>query len=69
MKYIVKNCPANLGDCCAKLVDCECNTDCLLKRIVERCKSYEDIQSCYDCNYGGGLAYEILQMFKIEEVE
>lgn len=73
-KYIIKNCPSYTDD-----DDCDCVsfdvteykcqdcTDCLLKRIVEKCKSYEDMSSCYDCTWGGGLAKEILSMLEIEE--
>ena len=80
-KYIIKNCPSfvlmqnakqTYFDVCGKgkigtlCKDC---TDCLLKRIVEKCKSYEDMSSCYDCTWGGGLAKEILSMLEIEECE
>ena len=81
MKYIVKNCPcfneghpnlrqfgecldltAEENDCCADI------ENCLLKRTIEKCKFYEDMSSCYDCIWGGGLAKEMLQIFEIEEV-
>lgn len=73
-KYIVKNCPCVYNsyrteyDCdydgpCA---DC---TDCLIKQVIEKCKRYEDMSSCYDCIWGNGVAKEILQLFEIEEIE
>lgn len=78
-KYIIKNCPAydydeefNFHICKQPLVPYECSvedcrkcTDCLLKRIVEKCK---DMTSDKDF-YAYDFAKEILQLLEIEEVE
>ncbi len=71
-KYIIKNCPAchnysgNIYNC-EQMRDtlyelCKDYTNCLLKRIVEKCYDYE-LYSSQD------LVEEILSMLDIEECE
>ena len=65
-KYIIKNCPAYLGkniQCASYPVCCQDKTNCLLKRIVEKCKikidddiclncnDFESQKTCYECDY------------------
>lgn len=90
-KYIIKNCPSHLFDIefnehiCTQtdnLFECGHNycqdcTNCLLKRIVEKCKEQEDPQIWdykTDIEYfihsaRHSLAKEILSMLEIEECE
>jgi hypothetical protein len=82
-KYIIKNCPSlnqarNLcneiiNTCCADynmgkpVVNCQDCTDCLLKRIVEKCKF---LINTFDYDRGANYtANEILSMLEIEECE
>ena len=79
-KYIVKNCPCfnknpnneywvECGNQHVSALRCSNCTDCLIKQVIEKCKRYEDMSSCYDCIWGNGAANEILQLFEIEECE
>ena len=85
-KYIIKNCPAipseikaTYGWCNTIQMKCQYCTDCLLKRIVEKCKSEQtdcpcndDSETryyCWECEkpHRASLANEILSMLEIEE--
>ena len=84
-KYIIKNCPAILrvSEVCnsyEKAFDnhclCQDCTDCLLKRIVKRCRKeqeyHKEWQKETGFNYaatGLRLANEILQLLDIQECE
>ena len=84
-KYIVKNCPSydkdeQKGYTCTTLsvksAECEDCTDCLIKKVIEKCKNIdcpcEDKgTACLVCGEDSRkiLANEILQLFEIEEVE
>lgn len=95
-KYIIKNCPSlnqarNLcneiiSTCCAdynmgkEVVWCKDCTDCLLKRIVKKCKTHlnfcdncdGDVNiDCIDCTQGGKaiMSNYILELLEIEECE
>lgn len=66
-KYIIKNCPLYVDNCdcsCCNLdiigEQCKNNTDCLLKRIVDKAKN----ASPYNF-----LTEDILRMLEIEEYE
>ena len=58
---------------------CDKVSDCLLKRIVEKCKDAQDECSCkirnyvkcFECTSGGraALGKEILEQLEIEEIE
>jgi hypothetical protein len=70
MKYIVKNCPAKYYEfiddeqkCFLKNKKCKHISDCLLKQIVEKCKSID--AECFDqwC-----FANYILESLESEEV-
>lgn len=80
-KYIIKNCPSlnrarnlcneiictcyadyNMGKA---VVFCQNDTDCLLKRIVEKCK--EEIRTNDRWSDSRAFAIEILQLLQIEE--
>lgn len=64
MKYIIKNCGCNPA-CDECYIRCKDITDCVMKRIVDKCKdmaSDEDFHA-YD------FAKEILQLLEIEEVD
>ncbi len=85
-KYIVKNCPACTisPSCCTEYhlknghaKDCSDITDCLIKRVLEKCNYAADV---YDnekfyiddkdiCLGESCLAHRILDMFGIEEVK
>ena len=41
MSYVIRNCPA-YSDYCEEIKSYECQdcTDCVMKRIVEKCKKY-----------------------------
>ena len=72
MKYIIKNCPARFNkvngeqgctDNLKKLcLDCHEVSDCLLKRIVEKCKRSLEVSYC-------PVEQEILNLLEIEEVK
>lgn len=71
-KYIVKNCPCikhcdeiELDNRCMSTQDdalffCENNADCVIKRVIEKCKEHP----FKDCACGD----DILQLFDIEEI-
>ena len=74
MKYIIKNCPAfdDQARCTAGhiitgnyLKECECFSNCLLKRIVKKCKLAKQGVGLSMKNF----ADELLKMLEIEEVE
>ena len=82
MKYIVKNCPCfyeghpnlrQFGECLDLTAEeNECCADmenCLLKRIIKKCKKEIDPTQDQWTREKENLAKEILQMFEIEEVE
>jgi propanediol dehydratase small subunit len=89
MKYIIKNCPAlrfplKENPICSKMPFDECCkdiTDCLLKRIADKCykATHEDLAITADYKktaldvaeiYGrASLAQEIAQLLEIEECE
>lgn len=73
-KYIIKNCYAitsHSGDkkwksaTCTKYKDCQDCSDCLLKRIVEKCRDMTADRTYYAYDF----AKEILDLLAIEEVE
>lgn len=84
-KYIIKNCPCYvyyegiLHLCCDGQGDgyCQDCTDCLIKRIVERCKETKEMFSnlpdsvAFDliAFLGSNLHEELLSMLEIEECE
>ena len=89
IKYIIKNCPAFCDvdddwDCISRDTEelkCQDCTDCLLKQIVEKCRS-EQVECpcndddetryyCWECEkpHRASLATEILSMLEIEECE
>lgn len=88
-KYIIKNCPClyeyGKGDCCNDLrydqhTLCQDCTDCLLKKIVEKCETHfnfcdncvGDVNiDCIDCTQGGKaiMGNYILEMLEIKECE
>lgn len=66
-EYIVKNCPSYRDDCTINcggedpsIIICEECTNCIIKQVIEKCKSLK----VYD-----PLAIKILQLFEIEEIE
>ena len=80
-KYIVKNCPAYLGDedyCTCYLEVCSDCTDCVIKQVIEKCKgsklSYSNLEilrTACETNQAYGkavMAEQILQLFDIEEI-
>ena len=80
MKYIIKNCPARFNkvngeqgctDNLKKLcLDCHEVSDCLLKRIVELCKIYKNMNATTTGDYARReVALKILNLLEIEEVE
>ena len=80
MKYIIKNCPAYIGNGDCSMGDsCQYCTDCLLKQIVKKCRFWinfckecrETDILCEDCTYSGkaDFAKEILSMLEIEELK
>lgn len=82
-KYIIKKCPSrvdtrNLKDICrSNNACCELVEDCLLKQIVEKCKSHSEIckecdsDDCFECEHlmAGKLVNKILSMLEIQESE
>lgn len=68
-KYIVKNCPCYVNYenilhlCCDGQGEGECQdcTDCVIKRVIEKCKEHP----FKDCACGD----DILQLFDIEEIK
>lgn len=79
MKYIIRNCP-NYDNriwqeptCNINTADCQSVSDCLLKRIADKCDSniskvlYEG--ETLKFIEGNKLASEILQLLNIEECE
>lgn len=80
-KYIIKNCPLYVDDCdcsCCNLdiigEQCKNNTDCLLKRIVEKCvvaiDNYMNSKDSDDVSFGmQDMATTILSILEIEECE
>ena len=89
MKYIVKNCPCNIqnipednANCCSKQYRyCYSISDCLIKRVIEKCKNMkaEFDDEIKNGNYIAKFKWfksgrsdagkEILDMFDIEEVK
>ena len=67
-KYIIKNCPA-YSDYCEEIKSYECQdcTNCIMKQIVEKCKSIKKD------HYWGmreiRFSQEILKLLDIQEVE
>lgn len=73
-RYIIKNCPA-YGECYS-VDECQDCTDCVMKQIVEVCKS-----ACVDCSCIKRVTYtqckdlnncktaKILQLLDIQEVK
>ena len=84
-KYVIKNCPACRisPSCCTEWnllhgewKDCKDINDCVMKRIIEKCKNVKAInkRNSYVGEYieftqYSPLAEEILQLFEIEEQE
>ena len=62
-KYIIKNCPIYRSKCHECYKYCHSCVDCLLKQIVEKCKSrvendiclnckdFETQKQCWECDY------------------
>ena len=85
MKYIVKNCPAIISlykrHLCALTSNYYCKdcTDCVIKRVVDKCKEETKLIRIYKDNDKGtaiaeyslskDFAQEILDMFELEEVK
>ena len=75
MKYIIKNCPAfcdvdddwNCINRDTEELKCQNYTDCLLKRIVEKCGQYK--KDYITTNGVWLLANKISSMLEIEECE
>lgn len=68
MKYTIKNCPAYKGYCTNEFRYGQCSeiSDCLLKRIVDKCKNYREK---FKNNYYSKKGFEeILNLLEIEEV-
>ena len=59
-KYIIKNCGCNPA-CDECYIRCKDITDCVMKRIVEKCKSHHN-----DLHF---TASEVLSLLDIEECE
>ncbi len=62
-RYVVLNCPTLMGNrlCYSKEIrQCADCTDCVIKRVIEKCKEHP----FKDCACGD----EILQLFDIEEI-
>ena len=85
MKYIVKNCPCLFNSYYAsgKTVRFECNdgnhdnklcrdcTDCLIKRVIDKCNHYQN-KIGRTVEYRAGYVdatKQILDMFDIEEIK
>ncbi len=78
-KYIARNCPClgfQIGYYCFDRADyCKNCNDCLIKQVIEKCKKEDYFVPKYPYSqYQEGvlnstLANDILQLFKIEEVE
>ena len=83
MKYIVKNCPGqpiiwNDNWCNKEQQFCQNCTDCVIKQVIEKCKSavsnYSNLEilrtACETSEaYGkANIAEQILQLFDIEEI-
>lgn len=76
---IVKNCPACIisPNCCAKYhidngrsKDCQDIEDCVIKRVIEKCKYYQN-KIGRTPQYRAGFVdatKDILQLFDIEEI-
>ena len=72
-RYVVLNCPTLMGNrlCYSKEIrQCADCTDCVIKRVIERCKenlgsleTYVDVRS-YECT----MLQDILDLFDIEEM-
>lgn len=89
MKYIVKNCPACVisPSVCSewhiknggKAKDCQDISDCLIKQVIEKCKSVDcdcivDRKNCGQMDFlpmccDLWKSKDILQLFEIEECE
>ena len=62
MKYIVKNCDSyNEPWCGESVANCHNCTDCLIKRVIEKCNSRKG-------TIMENFAEQILDMFEIEEI-
>lgn len=88
MSYIVRNCPClSMAEYPSGKVEdnlcglaitqyCKDCTDCLIKKVIEKCKDIEcpcefNGADCWECSTAGQktLAEQILQLFEIEECE
>lgn len=56
MSYVVKNCPALMGNrlCYSKVIkQCADCTDCVIKQVIEKCRdsklSYSNLENFKDC--------------------
>lgn len=77
-KYVIKNCPVTFQNIdneyvCPSVcrqegfpIYCENTTNCLLKRIVELCEPYLNLEN-FESSYF--LAEDIVELLEIEEVE
>lgn len=78
-KYLIRNCPAIsfAGGCQNKEVkvwDCQDCTDCVLKKIVEKCKEVQELEyqkGRLKCKSPSKAKFgrEILKLLDIQEVE
>ena len=80
-RYVVLNCPTLMGNrlCYSKVIkQCADCTDCVIKRVIEKCKdsklSYsklEILRTACETNQAYGkavMAEQVLQLFDIEEI-
>ena len=70
MRYCVKNCPVfnakhEICNKKSKVIYCKNITDCLLKQIVEKCKSRSE--NSFDNSFL--FAEDLLELLEIEEVD
>ena len=80
-KYVIKNCPAfdsKYNECHSKIephkLYCQDYTDCVMKKIVEKCRDSKFYLKHYGHPENDGvknytLAKEILELLNIEECE
>ena len=74
-KYIIRNCPAIQQGTCEKYGMCQDCTNCVMKRIVEKCKNNQKLKWQVGekpeqwISFNNPSSYQILQLLDIQEVE
>jgi len=70
-KYVVLNCPTLMGNrlCYSKVIkQCADCTDCVIKRVIEKCNEYITVLEIHKHDTKGCGFDNILQLFDIEEI-